>query len=208
MKDGAPKLTVDASELAVTIVVTSWHQEITEALLAGAERALKAAGNDVYSIVRVAGAFELPLAAKRLAESFRDRETEKLYWAVVVGVPPKTEGAIDLPLAKRPGARDRETMQVDHEEGLKALTHFREMDRAGRRAALLAMWPRTGRTHQLRVHLKHLGHPILGDEKYGQKISFPRLALHAQSIAFIHPATRAYIEFSCPTPQEFLRDDL
>ena len=57
------------------------------------------------------------LAAKRLAESFRDRETEKLYWAVVVGVPPKKEGAIDLPLAKRPGARDRETMQVDREEG-------------------------------------------------------------------------------------------
>ena len=64
-------------------------------------------------------------AAKRLAESFRDRETEKLYWAVVVGVPPRPEGAIDLPLAKRPGARDRETMQVDHEEGQKALTHFR-----------------------------------------------------------------------------------
>ena len=76
----------------------------------------------------------------------RDRETEKLYWAVVVGVPPKMEGAIDLPLAKRPGARDRETMQVDHEEGQKALTHFLVMDRAGDRAALLALWPRTGRT--------------------------------------------------------------
>src|SRR5205814_9147426 len=63
-------------------------------------------------------------AAKRLSGSFRDRETEKLYWAVVVGVPPKPEGAIDLPLAKRPGADDRETMQVD-EEGQKALTHFR-----------------------------------------------------------------------------------
>jgi len=72
MKDGAPKLTVDASELAVTIVVTSWHQEITEALLAGAERALKSAGNDVYSIVRVAGAFELPLAAKWAADDGAD----------------------------------------------------------------------------------------------------------------------------------------
>ena len=102
-------------------------------------------------------------SAKRLAESFRDRETEKLYWAVVVGVPPKKEGAINLPLAKRPGARDRETMQVDHEEGQKALTHFREMDRAGRRASLLALWPRTGRTHQLRVHCAEMGCPILGD---------------------------------------------
>src|SRR5260370_8751975 len=78
-------------------------------------------------------------AAKRLAESFRDRETEKLYWAVVVGVPPRPEGAIDLPLAKRPGARDRETMQVDHEEGQKALTHFRELHRAGKQASLLAL---------------------------------------------------------------------
>jgi 6,7-dimethyl-8-ribityllumazine synthase len=72
MKDGAPKLNVDASELAVTIVVTSWHQEITEALLAGAERALKEAGNEVYSIVRVPGAFELPLAAKWAADDGAD----------------------------------------------------------------------------------------------------------------------------------------
>jgi 6,7-dimethyl-8-ribityllumazine synthase len=60
---GAPKLNIDASGLAVTIVVTSWHTEITDGLLAGAERALQEAGNDVYSVVRVPGAFELPLAA-------------------------------------------------------------------------------------------------------------------------------------------------
>jgi 6,7-dimethyl-8-ribityllumazine synthase len=61
---GAPKIQIDASGLAVTVVVTSWHTEITDGLLAGAERALKAAGNDVYSIMRVPGAFELPLAAQ------------------------------------------------------------------------------------------------------------------------------------------------
>ena len=61
---GAPKLTIDASGLAVTVLVTSWHTQITDALLAGAERALKAAGNDIYSVVRVPGAFELPLAAQ------------------------------------------------------------------------------------------------------------------------------------------------
>ena len=76
------------------------------------------------------------------ARFFRDRETEKLYWAVVVGVPPKNEGAINLPLAKRPGARDRETMQVDEQDGQKALTHFRVLDHAGKRASLLALWPR------------------------------------------------------------------
>jgi 6,7-dimethyl-8-ribityllumazine synthase len=61
---GAPKIQIDATGLAVTVVVTSWHTEITDGLLAGAERALKAAGNDVYSVMRVPGAFELPLAAQ------------------------------------------------------------------------------------------------------------------------------------------------
>lgn len=65
---GAPKIQIDASGLAVTVVVTSWHTEITEGLLAGAERALKAAGNDVYSVMRVPGAFELPLAAQMAIE--------------------------------------------------------------------------------------------------------------------------------------------
>ena len=69
---GAPKLSVDASGLAVTVIVTSWHTEITEGLLAGAERALKAAGNDVYSIMRIPGAFELPLAAQYAIEDGAD----------------------------------------------------------------------------------------------------------------------------------------
>ncbi len=72
MAGHGPKLVIDASDLAVTILVTSWHTEITDALLAGAERALKAAGNDVYTIVRVPGAFELPLAAKWAAEDEAD----------------------------------------------------------------------------------------------------------------------------------------
>src|SRR5476649_1933976 len=151
-------------------------------------------------------------AAKRLAESFRDRETEKLYWAIVVGVPPKKEGAIDLPLAKRAGARDRETMQVDHEAGLKALTHFREMDRAGRRAALLAMWPRTGRTHQLRVHCAEMGCPILGDRKYGGEeaelttIADPRkLYLHARRITLPHPSGKGELKVQAELPPHFRR---
>jgi 6,7-dimethyl-8-ribityllumazine synthase len=72
MAGHAPKLEIDASDLAVTILVTSWHTEITDALLAGAERSLKNAGNDIYTIVRVPGAFELPLAAKWAAEEEAD----------------------------------------------------------------------------------------------------------------------------------------
>ncbi len=151
-------------------------------------------------------------AAKRLAGSFRDRETEKLYWAIVVGVPPRPEGAIDLPLAKRPGARDRETMRVDHEEGQKALTHFRELDRAGKRAALLALWPRTGRTHQLRVHCAEIGCPILGDRKYGGEEALlsavadaRRLHLHARRIALPHPSGKGELKVQAEPPPHFRR---
>ncbi|WP_395713266.1 RluA family pseudouridine synthase [Reyranella sp.] len=151
-------------------------------------------------------------AARRLGESFRDRETEKLYWAVVVGVPPRAEGTIDLPLAKRPGARDRELMQVDHEAGQKALTHFRVVDRAGKRAALLALWPRTGRTHQLRVHCAAIGCPILGDGKYGGEEALlasvadaGRLHLHARRLALPHPSGKGELTVVAELPPHFRR---
>ena len=151
-------------------------------------------------------------AAKRLAESFRDRETEKLYWAIVVGVPPKKEGTINLPLAKRPGAFDRELMQVDEENGQKALTHFREIDRAGQRAALLALWPRTGRTHQLRVHCAAIGCPILGDRKYGGEEALlaavadsRRLHLHARRLSLPHPSGKGELRAQAEPPPHFRR---
>lgn len=151
-------------------------------------------------------------AAKRLAESFRDRATEKLYWAVVVGVPPKSDGAINLPLAKRPGARDRETMQVDHQEGQKALTHYRVLDRVAKRAALLALWPRTGRTHQLRVHCAAVGCPILGDRKYGGEEALlsavadsRRLHLHARRLVLLHPSGKGELAVQAEPPPHFRR---
>ncbi len=152
------------------------------------------------------------LAARKLGEAFRDRETEKLYWAVVVGAPPRAEGAIDLPLAKRPGARDRELMQVDHENGQKALTHFRVLDRAARRAAFLALWPRTGRTHQLRVHCAEMGCPILGDGKYGGEEALlesvadaRRLHLHARRLTLPHPSGKGELAIDAQLPPHFRR---
>jgi 23S rRNA pseudouridine955/2504/2580 synthase len=152
------------------------------------------------------------LAARRLGDSFRDRRTEKLYWAVVAGAPPRSEGAIDLPLAKRPGARDRELMQVDHENGQKALTHFKVLDRAGRRAALLALWPRTGRTHQLRVHCAAMGCPILGDGKYGGEEALlsavadsRRLHLHARRLVLPHPSGKGVLAIDAQPPPHFRR---
>ena len=151
-------------------------------------------------------------AAKHLTASFRDRETEKLYWAIVVGVPPKKEGAINLPLAKRPGAFDRELMQIDEENGQKALTHFREIDRAGHRAALLALWPRTGRTHQLRVHCAAIGCPILGDRKYGGEEALlstiadaRKLHLHARRLTLPHPSGKGELRAEAEPPPHFRR---
>ena len=152
-------------------------------------------------------------AAKRLGEAFRDRETEKLYWAVVVGVPERAEGAIDLPLAKQPGVRgDRELVQVDREEGQKALTHFKVLDRAGTRASLLALWPRTGRTHQLRVHCAAIGCPILGDAKYGGEAALlsavadaGRLHLHARRLSLPHPSGKGQLSVEAEVPPHFRR---
>src|SRR5208282_487586 len=111
------------------------------------------------------------------------------------------QGVIDAPMERHKKYHD--CRQIAKEgTGKSAVTLYQVLKRFSK-STLVALYPQTGRTHQLRVHMKHLGHPILGDEKYGRKQNFTRLALHAQSIAFTHPITKAYIEFSCPTPQEF-----
>jgi 23S rRNA pseudouridine955/2504/2580 synthase len=133
-------------------------------------------------------------AARRLADAFRGRDAQKLYWAIVAGSPERDAGTIDLPLAKKPG-RSGEQVVVDRENGQRAVTGLRVIDRAGRRAAWLALWPHTGRTHQLRVHCAAIGTPILGDGKYGGREAFlpgaevaKRLHLHARRIDIAHPA--------------------
>ncbi len=132
-------------------------------------------------------------AAASLARAFRSREVHKLYWAVVVGVPRPSSGKIDLRLAKQLG-RHGERMEPDPENGLKAVTEFRVIEQAGRRAAWLLLEPLTGRTHQLRVHCAAIGTPILGDGKYGgaeavlegDQVS-RKLHLHARWVEIPHP---------------------
>jgi len=133
-------------------------------------------------------------AAAALARAFRSREVHKLYWAVVVGAPRPSSGRIDLRLAKKLG-RHGERMEPDAEAGLRAVTEFRIIEQAGRRAAWLLLEPLTGRTHQLRVHCAAIGTPILGDGKYGgaeavlegDQIS-RKLHLHARWIEIPHPS--------------------
>jgi 23S rRNA pseudouridine1911/1915/1917 synthase len=146
------------------------------------------------------------VAHARLGRQFEKHTIIKRYVARVQGQVAFDQGVIDVGLERHKKYHDHR--QVAQEgAGKSAITLYQVLKRFTK-STLVALYPQTGRTHQLRVHMKHLGHPILGDEKYGRKETFPRLALHAQSIAFTHPRTRAYIEFSCPTPQEFLKDDL
>jgi len=131
-------------------------------------------------------------AAAFFAKSFSSRTARKVYWALVVGVPSIDDGMIELPLAKQPGTGG-EKMHVDTGEGLPARTRYRVIERAGNRAAWLELQPYTGRTHQIRVHLAAIGHPIVGDGKYGGKESFltgsisRKMHLHARRIRIDHP---------------------
>ena len=148
-------------------------------------------------------------AARSLTAAFKTKSVRKLYWALVVGRPNPQEGTIDLPLAKQPG-RGGERMQPDLEDGRSAITLFRTIEAAGRRAAWLALMPVTGRTHQLRVHCAEIGHPILGDGKYGGADAFlpgledlgagvRRLHLHARAISLPHPV-KGTVTVTAPLP--------
>lgn len=134
-----------------------------------------------------------PAAAAALAKAFRSRAAKKVYWALVVGLPSPRDGTVKAPLAKMPGAKG-EKMEVNPEEGQAAATDFRVVEHAGRKVSWLELEPRTGRTHQLRVHCAYLGTPILGDGKYGgaeahlqgEGVS-RKLHLHARQITLPHP---------------------
>jgi len=131
-------------------------------------------------------------SAGHFAKSFSGRTAKKVYWALVVGVPDSDEGTIDAPLAKQPGTGG-EKMHISEEHGLPAKTRYRTIDRAGNRAAWVELQPLTGRTHQLRAHMAAIGHPIVGDAKYGGAEAFltggisRKLHLHARRIRIDAP---------------------
>ncbi len=136
-----------------------------------------------------------PAAAASLAGAFARRRAEKTYWAIVAGIPKPGQGVIQLPLAKQ-GVGDRELVQPADPKDPRAEpaeTEYVTLARASPRAAWLALRPHTGRTHQLRAHMKALGHPILGDPKYGDPGSAElsgdlRLQLHARRLSLPHPS--------------------
>lgn len=131
-------------------------------------------------------------AAAFFSKSFSGRTARKVYWALVTGVPSPENGVIDAPLAKQPGTGG-EKMHVDVAEGAPAKTRYRTVERAGNSTVWLEFQPMTGRTHQIRVHAAAIGHPIVGDGKYGGRDSFltgnisRKLHLHARRLVIEHP---------------------
>lgn len=138
----------------------------------------------------------------KLSDQFRDRTVQKEYLAIVEGVPTPREGIIDLPLARH--ATDRKRMAV-RTGGRAAVSAYEVLATDGRRS-LVRVRPRTGRTHQIRVHLASLGCPIVGDRTYARGREsvreLPRQALHAAAIGFVHPRTGEPLRFEAPLPED------
>jgi 23S rRNA pseudouridine955/2504/2580 synthase len=136
-----------------------------------------------------------PGAAAKLAGAFAKRRTQKTYWALVAGLPKPGEGVLELPLVKR-GVGDRELMvpaEPKDPDAETAETEFVTLSRAADKVAWMALWPHTGRTHQLRAHMLAMGHPILGDPKYRNEVSAAlsegiKLQLHARRLVIPHPS--------------------
>ena len=139
----------------------------------------------------------------KLAKQFQRHAIEKQYVALVEKEIEFDEGIVDVSLGRSLRNFDKRSVRYD-EKSRDAVTRYKVIKRY-KGVTLVNLFPKTGRTHQLRVHMKFLGHPILGDDKYGNKNSFPRLALHAQAIGFKHPKTKEFVKFSSMPPNEFLK---
>ncbi len=146
-------------------------------------------------------------AAGLFSKAFAGRTAKKVYWALVIGIPDADEGMIDAPLAKQPGSGG-EKMHIDEDNGQSAKTRFRVIDRAGNRAAFVELQPLTGRTYQLRAHMAAIGHPIVGDAKYGGAEAFltggvsRKLHLHARRLKIDAPGGKK-IDVKAELPPHF-----
>ena len=136
-----------------------------------------------------------------IAEQFKNRQVLKKYLAVTEGEISEDEGIIERPIAR--GKHQRTKMKIDDDRGKNARTYFKVLHRLHSHTFVI-LYPRTGRTHQLRVHMKYYGHPIIGDSKYGKKSAFiSRQALHAYYIEFRHPGRETPLCFTAPLPEDF-----
>ncbi len=141
-------------------------------------------------------------AAAKLSEAFATRSAKKTYLAIACGrLPDKSSGVFDAPIARIETDRGSQII-AGQAEGKPAQTRWRILARAETHA-LFVLEPKSGRMHQIRVHLAHAGCPILGDHIYGDRGSAPRLMLHAASIELPHPNGEGMLRISAPAPEDF-----
>lgn len=138
-----------------------------------------------------------------LAEQLKEHTVNRKYIALVHGEIPHETGTIDAPIGRDP--KNRQQMAIVFERGKNAVTHFAVMERFNQ-YTLIELKLETGRTHQIRVHMKYIGYPLVGDPKYGPKNPFQinGQALHAAVLGFIHPRTEEYMEFSSDLPDDMV----
>jgi 23S rRNA pseudouridine1911/1915/1917 synthase len=141
------------------------------------------------------------LAVKDLEEQLKNHTVTRLYVGLVAGVISEDRGRIDAPIGRDP--MDRKKMAVV-KDGKPAITNFKVLERY-KKATLCEFKLETGRTHQIRVHMKYIGHPLVGDPEYGNKklVSETGQYLHAKVLGFIHPKTKEYMEFTSELPEYF-----
>jgi 23S rRNA pseudouridine1911/1915/1917 synthase len=199
-------LVVDKSAGVVVHPAKGHHEDTLSQLLAGVagggdpQRAgiVHRLDRDTSGLLVVARSEE---AHAKLQRALQRREIEREYLALVQGRPPARSGTIDAPIGR--DARVRTRMAVGGAHAREARTHF-ELDKALASTSLLRLKLETGRTHQIRVHLQAIGHPVLGDPEYGsgETLGLQRQFLHATRLAFAHPISGERIDVRSPLPAD------
>lgn len=139
-----------------------------------------------------------------IAEQLKEHSITRAYHAIVHHAFADAAGTIHTTIARHP--KDRKKMAVNIEGGREAITHYKVLDELNRQYTYICCNLETGRTHQIRVHMASIGHPVLGDDVYGPAKCPFRLegqTLHAKTLGFIHPTTKKYVEFDAPLPEYF-----
>lgn len=188
-----------AGQHSGTLVNALLHQFQTLSRVGGDERPgiVHRIDKDTSGVLLVA---RTDLAHRKLAEQFAARKVEKKYLALVQGVPPQMEGTITAAITRDPVRRTRMTARTG--QGRSALTRYKVLEKLGR-FAYLEVVIGTGRTHQIRVHMASVGHPVAGDTLYGAAAAgYGRFFLHAWKIAFASPSSGQRIEIEAPLPPD------
>ena len=143
-------------------------------------------------------------AHKILADQLKEKTTHRVYYALVWGVINNETGTVDAPIGRDP--KDRKKMAVTPDNSKEAITHFRVIERY-KNATLIELKLETGRTHQIRVHMKYIGHPVVNDPVYSNKPLFDDSGqcLHAKELGFIHPTTDEFMKFDSELPECFIK---